>query len=409
MPTAVVILPSGTYRAADFVAAAADLGIDLIIASDSGADLDGLTGERVLGVDCGDDETAAEAIVALAGRRAVDAIVPADDRGVVIAALAARRLGLPHNDPDAARATRDKSVMRARLESGGVPQPVFRVLEPTDPVDPGEVGFPCVVKPLHLSGSRGVIRADDPAGLETAVARARSILVEAGEADHRLLVEEYVPGFEVAVEGLLTPAGLEVLAVLDKPDPMEGPYFEETVFVTPSRLAAAVVDRITAVVAAATAALGLSFGPVHAEVRSDGDAVRVIEIAARSIGGLCSRSLRFGMLDQASLEGLLLRAALGLPRRGMRRRTRASGVMMLPIPATGVLRRVGWREAALEVPGITALEITIPIGGRVRALPEGDRYLGFLFAEGDEADDVERSLREAHGLLSIEITEDGDR
>lgn len=209
-------------------------------------------------------------------------------------------------------------------------------------------------------------------------------------------------GPEVVVEGVLAGRGLEVLAILDKPDPMEGPYFEETVFVTPSRLAAGMQAELVSVVGAAVDALGLEFGPIHAEARIGPGGVRIIEIAARSIGGLCSRSLRFGLLG-TSLEHLLLRAALGLPRRAMRRESRASGVMMLPIPDEGVLRRVGWREAALEVPLVTGLEITVPIGERVRPLPEGDRYLGFLFASGDDPDAVAAALREAHGLLEVVV------
>ncbi|MFH2071638.1 MAG: ATP-grasp domain-containing protein, partial [Actinomycetota bacterium] len=226
---------------------------------------------------------------------------------------------------------------------------------------------------------------------------------EAGEGiEAPLLVEEYLPGIEVVVEGLVGPDGMEVLDILDKPEPMEGPFFEETILVTPSRLGPSVEDEVTSVVRRAVEALGVSFGPVHAEVRVDGDRVGVIEIAARSIGGLCSRALRFGLLG-TSLEHLLLRAALGMPPRAMRRESRASGVMMLPIPSEGVLRRVGWQGAAMEVPGITALEITVPIGQRVRPLPEGDRYLGFLFAAGDDPDDVAAALREAHGLLQIVI------
>lgn len=400
MPAAVVILPTGTYRAADFVAAAAGLGVELIVASDEDH---ALGGEGFVTIDCNDAAAAADRLVRLAERRPIDAVVAADDRGVVVAAVAARRLGLPHNDPAAAAATRNKLVMRELLAKAGIPQPRFTVVGAGRmPTSPG-VGFPCVVKPLGLSGSRGVIRVDDTRALRAAVERARSIIGGAGETDRRLLVEEYVPGVEVAVEGLLDSAGLEVLAVLDKPEPMEGPFFEETVFVTPSRLAQGTLRRVEAVVASAAAALGLSFGPIHAEVRVDGREVRVIEIAARTIGGLCSRSLRFGLLEEASLEELLLRSALGMPRRGMRRGRTASGVMMLPIPAEGVLRRVGWREAALEVPGVTGLEITIPVGQRVRPLPEGDRYLGFLFAQGEEPGEVVRALEEAHDLLDVVI------
>ncbi len=253
-----------------------------------------------------------------------------------------------------------------------------------------------MVKPVGRSGSQGVIRADDA---ETAHAAAVRVLAIAGAP---LLLEEYVPGVEVAVEGLLRAGELHVLAVFDKPDPLVGPYFEETLYVTPSRLDADTLAHVDDITARACAAIGLVEGPVHAELRIDGDRVRVIEVAARSIGGLCARALRFGA--GIALEELILRHALGMPIDGMTREAAASGVMMLPIPRAGVLRAVDGQEAARAVPGVTGLEITIPRGRRVVPLPEGDRYLGFVFARGDTPDAVETSLRTAHAALHIEIS-----
>ncbi|MDP8943648.1 MAG: ATP-grasp domain-containing protein, partial [Actinomycetota bacterium] len=268
-----------------------------------------------------------------------------------------------------------------------------------------EVGLPCVVKPLSLTASRGVIRADDPPAAARAAARARSILADAGEdPDGPLLVESYVPGAEVAVEGLLRGGELEVLAVFDKPDPLEGPYFEETILVTPSRLWPEALARVERLTAEAAAALGLREGPVHAELRLDGERAWVLELAARSIGGLCSRSLRFGILG-ASLEEVVLRHALGMSLDELRREAAASGVMMLPIPRAGTLVEVRGQGEALAVAGVAGLELGVHPGAEVRPLPEGDRYLGFLFARGETPDDVERALRGAHARLEVEIAE----
>jgi hypothetical protein len=220
-----------------------------------------------------------------------------------------------------------------------------------------------------------------------------------------LLVESFVPGEEVAVEGLLRAGELEPLAIFDKPDPLEGPYFEETLYVTPSRKTPATIAAIERTTAAAAAALGLSEGPVHAELRVDGDRVTVLEIAARSIGGLCSRALRFGA--GVSLEEVILRHALDLPVDDLSRSDRASGVMMLPIPRRGVLHGVRGQDDARAVPGIAGLEISIAHGRQVEPLPEGDRYLGFLFARGETPDEVEGALREAHSKLAVEIAEAG--
>jgi biotin carboxylase len=262
-----------------------------------------------------------------------------------------------------------------------------------------ELGFPVVVKPLSLSASRGVIRADDDAELDAAVARIRAMLDDPGEP---LLVESFVPGAEVAVEGVLRGGALETLAVFDKPDPLDGPYFEETIYVTPSRLPAEAIAQVEATASAAAAALGLSEGPVHAELRVDGDRVTLLELAARSIGGLCSRALRFGA--GVSLEEVILRHALGMPPGHLRREELASGVMMLPIPRAGVLREVGGLEEARAVPGVAGLEISIAPGKSVLPLPEGDRYLGFLFAKADTPEQVEQALREAHAKLQVDIS-----
>jgi biotin carboxylase len=404
-----LLLPTATYRARDFLDAAAALGAEVVVASERRQALAGVIGERALRVSLRRPEAAAQAIVALAERTPLDAVVAVDDQGVLVAALAAERLGLAHNPSEAVAAARDKAAMRRAFAAAGLPQPKYRVAGPRADVAllAAEVGSPCVVKPVSLAASRGVIRADDPPGAAAAGARIRAILREAGEdPDGPLLVERYLPGVEVAVEGLLRGGDLEVLAVFDKPDPLEGPYFEETIYVTPSRLPAATLETITRLTAAAASALGLVEGPIHAELRIDGTRAWLLELAARSIGGLCSRSLRFGL--GVSLEELILRHALGLGLDGLAREEAASGVMMLPIPRAGVLEQVRGQGEALAVPGVTGLEISIAPGRPVRPLPEGDRYLGFLFARGETPDEVEHALRTAHGRLEIVIGEPSD-
>jgi biotin carboxylase len=349
---------------------------------------------------------AVSVIEALHRRTHLDAVVAVDDQGVLVASLAGERLGLVHNPPAAVAATRDKAAMRRQLEAAGVTQPAFSVVGPADDVRAAadRVGLPCVVKPVSLSASRGVIRCDSPLAVVAAADRVRIILAEAGEdADGPLLVERFVAGPEVAVEGLLMGGALHVLAVFDKPDPLDGPYFEETIYVTPSRHPSSTVAAVAAAVEGAAVAMGLREGPIHAEARlAPGDQACVLEVAARSIGGLCARSLRFGL--GVSLEELILRHALGLGLDGlMDREGQASGVMMLPISTAGILRRVGGQDEASAVPGIVGLEIAILPGRPVRPLPEGDRYLGFLFARAETPALVEAALRQAHACLDVVI------
>jgi biotin carboxylase len=390
----VLVLPTSTYRAADFVEAAAALGATVVVASDRDQVL--AATDRALTVDLADAEGTAAAVEALDGRAPVDAVVAVDDQGVVVAAEAAARLGLPHNPPEAVAATRDKWKLRQALGVAEVRQPAFRLVEGDELPD---LPLPWVVKPLGLSGSTGVIRVDEEAAAPATFRRVRAI---AGDVDAPLLVETFVPGPEVAVEGLLRGGRLEVLAVFDKPDPLDGPYFEETLYVTPSRHPRVQLDEVARLARQACAALGLVEGPVHAEARLAPEGPVLLEVAARSIGGLCARTLRFGA--GVSLEELILRHALGLPTEGLVREDVAAGVLMLPIPRSGTLREVGGQDEARAVPGVVGLEITVPRGRPVRALPEGDRYLGFLFARADTPAEVEAILRAAQTCLDVVVT-----
>ena len=404
MRRVVLLIPSSTYRATDFVAAAGALDLDLVVASDRRSALQAVIGDRSQVVDLDRPQDAADKLVALHDRLPFDAVVGVDDQGVLAASGVAERLGLPHSSVAAVATTRDKHLLRERLSAAGLAQPLFALTTDDAGVEAAveSVGLPCVLKPLHLSASRGVIRADS---VPEALAAARRVRDIAGSSE--LLVESYVEGIEVAVEVLISAGNIHVLAIFDKPDPLEGPYFEETIYVTPSRLGPEVQQRVRTELERAIRALELNEGPVHAEFRIGETGVVALEIAARSIGGLCSRALRFGA--GVSLEELILRHALGLGIGERRLEDGASGVMMIPIPARGTLVRVGNVDQARAVPGIEGLEITIPVGQKVEPLPEGDRYLGFLFAAASDPADVESSLRQALALLDIAIKADENR
>ncbi|HEU0114387.1 MAG TPA: ATP-grasp domain-containing protein [Thermomicrobiales bacterium] len=406
-PRVLLLVNPTTYRADAFLAAAGRLGLDVVQAHDLPDEL----AERwrgALAVDFAQAETAAARIAAWARRpdvRPPAAIVALDDSATLLAARAAARLGLPHNDPAAALAARDKFVMRERLAAAGVPVPAYRRWPLA--ADPRAVAaasrFPVVVKPLRLSGSRGVIRADDADCFVAAWERTKAMLLADGAdpAAGALLVERYLPGVEVALEGLLAGGELRTLAIFDKPDPLEGPFFEETIYVTPSRLPPATQAAISACAAAAAAALGLREGPVHAELRINDEGVWPIELAGRSIGGLCSSVLEFGV--GVSLEELILRHAVGLPLPATERSGAAAGVMMIPIPRRGMLRGVSGVEDALAVPGVTGVEITAKLNQPLTPLPEGASYLGFIFARAATPAAAEAALRDAHAQLRFRI------
>jgi biotin carboxylase len=418
MTRLLLLMGAETYRAPDFVAAARKLGVDLVVGTDAPSGAASLSPAHQVVLPLEDPDRATEAILALHKAHPLAGVVSADDAGVVLAAKASHALGLPGNPAESAIAAGNKAVFRDIVQAAGLPGPWHREADVAAGPEAlaRSVPYPCVLKPLFLAGSRGVIRADTAAEFVAAFARIARILADpdvarrGGALAGKILVEGFIPGAEVAVEGLLADGGLQPLAVFDKPDPLDGPFFEETLYVTPSRQPEPVQRALLAAVERAAQALGLRTGAVHAEVRLEpvpgGVRPVPVELAARSIGGHCSRSLVFGA--GMSLEELILRQALGLAPGPTERAGRASGVMMLPIPRAGVLRGVTGREAALAVPGIAALEIGIRPGDTLVPLPEGHRYLGFLFAKGARPEAVEAALRRAHACLGFEIEGAGD-
>ena len=408
MDRLLLLLPTTTYRTEDFIDAARTLGVDLVCASEKPSTFEAHAPDHLLTLDFTDPDGAATRVAELSARRPLRAVVGVDDLTTVAAAAIAERLGLRTNAVAAVTAARDKFQMRQCLAAAGVPIPRFRRLALKD--DPflaaRGVKFPCVLKPLALSASRGVIRANNVDHFIAAFRRIAALLARddvavSGDAAQFLLAEEYIPGLEVALEGLLVGGTLHTLALFDKPDPLEGPFFEETIYVTPSRLPAAVQQAIERVAASACTALGLVEGPVHAELRVNDAGPWVLEVAARSIGGLCSRTLRFG--TGMTLEEIILRHALGRPIETLVRERRPAGVMMIPIPRAGRLQAVRGKESAESVAGVEDVTLTAHVGQELVPLPEGWQYLGFIFARADTPDAVEAALRDAHARLKFDI------
>jgi biotin carboxylase len=399
-----------TYRASAFLEAARRLDLPVVVGSDRQQVLAAANPGGFLTLNFLAPEEATRTIVEFAKTYPINAVVSADDDGAILAAMASEALALPHNSVAAVSAARNKLRTRELLAKAGMLSPRFEVCTISgDPVEVVQrVSFPCVVKPLFLSASRGVIRADNPEQFVrafhrlVAILRRQEVAAPGGASAQQILVEDFIPGVEVALEGLLSKSQLKVLAIFDKPDPLDGPFFEETIYVTPSRLPVPVQDAITTCAAKAVNALGLREGPVHVELRVNDQGPWILEIAPRSIGGLCSRALRFG--DGISLEELILRHAIGFDVASLEREKCAAGVMMIPIPQAGILREVRGQDEARSVPGIEEIRLTIPPGQELIPLPEGNKYLGFIFARGERPEIVEAALREAHRRLAFIIT-----
>ena len=419
----VLLLATTTgYQTRAFGDAAGRLGVELVFATDRCHLIEDPWQDQAIPIRFYDEDASVDAILASAADRPIDGLLVVGDRPTVIAARVAERLGLPWHPPEAAAAARHKQLTRECLQDAGLPVPWFvsRALnfqpalgEPQAPnLQP--LSYPCVIKPVALSGSRGVMRADDPDSFAAAFERLRALMqqpdvrAERNDAHAMALVEGFIPGREFAVEGLMDNAALQVLAIFDKPDPLDGPFFEETLYLTPSSASAQTQRAIVDGVARAAQALGLRHGPVHAECRVNASGVFVLEVAARPIGGLCARALRFQLAISnqqlaISLEELLLRHALGEDPARYAREDSASGVMMIPIPKRGILRGVDGLDGARAVAGIDEIHITAKPDQLLVPLPEGASYLGFIFAHGERTGQVEQALRAAHARLVFTI------
>lgn len=411
MKRLLLLMPTTTYRAKAFNDAAAKLGISLVIATNETSALEDRLPHSLLTLNFNDPKSSLQAVQKFHKKTPLDVVVSVDEAAMVAAQAIADGLSLsfPHNSAEATATCINKYQLREVLTGGGFLQPDFKLFKFND--EPKAIArslkYPVVIKPVNLSASRGVIRANDEENFLKAFCQLRNIL-NRGEAKEKsgkwadyFLGEDYIPGEEYALEGLLVNGELTVLALFDKPDPLIGPYFEETIYVTPSRLDLKVQSKIALSLQQASKALGLKEGPVHAEVRLNDRGVWIIELAPRSIGGLCSRSLHFS--TGTTLEEIILRQALHLDLGSIEREDRASGVMMIPIPKSGVLKEVMGKKEAEKVRGIDEVVISIHQGEKIEALPVGGHYLGFIFARSEKPEEVEEILRKAHACLKFVI------
>jgi len=401
------------YQTRAFGSVAEKLGVELVLVTDRCHRLEDPWRDQAIPVHFENPEDAAASILRAQRGHRIDGILALGDRPTPTAAYAARSLAIPFHHPSSVIACRNKLRMREIFRDSGLPVPKFHSLPFHPPAEPALLGisYPCVLKPLSLSASQGVVRANNREEFLAAATRLKHLL-ESPEIRvtrepnlDQMLVEDYLPGREVAAEGLLTEGQLRILAIFDKPDPLEGPFFEETIYITPSRLPLDLQHSIETSFRSAAAALGLSHGPVHGEFRINEHGVWPIEIAPRPIGGMCAQALRFVPAKQpaTSLEELLLRHSLGLPGADAPREQLASGVMMIPVPQSGTFQEMEGLEHSLQTPGVTSIEITARLYDYIVAWPEGASYLGFIFARGTDPEDVEAAIRAAHAKLHFTL------
>ena len=407
-----LLIPSSSYRANDFMDAASRLDVEVLVGIDKEPALSPSESSMVT-LDFDDPDRAAEVIRDFSTDTELSAVIAVDDVGTLVAAKASRLLEIPYNSVQSVEFTRDKYALRNMLATTDLPTPTYSLI----PVGLNEdelalyienIVFPVVLKPRNLSASQGVIRADDPTDFVAAYDEISTILSSdpsmincSQEFRETILIEEYIPGEEYALEGLLDEGNLKTLALFDKPDPLTGPYFEETIYVTPSRLPVDMQLQVQATVQSACKILGLSHGPIHAEVRLNETRCYVIDLAARSIGGLCARTLSFG--SGLGLEEILISHSVGAAIETKGDAEGASGVMMIPIPSRGTYMGVQGLDRARAVEGIEEVTMSVAKGDSLVPLPRGNEYLGFIFSRAANPEAAEEALRQAHAFLEFDI------
>lgn len=390
-----------SYRIAPYIKAARNLGLEVTIASQG---KHSLVTEVASGIhiDFNDANSALNEILKEHRSKPFAGILGSDDQTVELAAHVAKALNLPHNPPAAALCSHRKDLARAQLALAHCPVPMHCLLDLTSAIKKQMAGlpWPCVLKPLNMSASRGVIRTNNEDEFIAACERLRPILATTqGEFEQtHVLIEEYIDGIEIAYEGFLQNGQLETITIFDKPDPLVGPYFEETIYVTPSTLSNELQRSIKEVIQEACKAYGLVTGAIHAECRIDSEnKIWILEIASRTIGGDCAR-----MLDNENfgIEELAISLAISRPVEVVMPE-QARGVMMIPIRQKGLLKRVEGLLEANKVKHIDKIDIIINEGHELIPLPEGNQYLGYIFASADTAEQVTAAIREAYAQLKF--------
>ena len=393
-----MVAPSGSYRIAAYTRAAQSLGLPILVVSNSEHSLVPEVASGIT-VDFEAPEAALATILAEIESLPVACVLATDDSCVGLGSRLAARLGLPHNSPEAAKLTQRKDLGRAALRRAQCRVPEFQVIDISAGESSLAVDFPLVLKPLGLAASRGVIRADNPAEFTAAVRRIDAILDQAGIsgfAREHLLIESYIDGDEYAIEGFMIDGQFYPLTIFDKPEPLTGPYFEETYYLTPSRLDARLSQALLDEVARCCRAYGLEHGPVHAEARLAADGPVLIELAARTIGGQCGQLIEFSRAQK--LEELVISGMCGVvPEPG--RQQESAGVLMIPITSSGILKRVEGLTEAMQTPYVKDVEIHINPGYELLPLPEGASYLGFIFAQAPDAEQTYNALKTAYSRL----------
>ena len=404
-PCVLIIAPHGSYRTFAFIQAAEKLAVNTLIASEGKHSVISAYAKGIH-LDFTQPEQLYTQLETAVSEHNLLGVIATDDYTTELAAKIAQKRGLPHNDPEAVLLTQRKDLARQRLESHSVAKPDHWRIDLESELEPQlqAIRYPAVLKPIALSGSRGVIRTNNQQELIQAIERVSGLLGSmydiSADAQRYLLVEEYIHGDEVAVEAMLYAGELSVLTIFDKPEPLEGPFFEESYYIMPSGLSEPMQQTIQTVLQQACDAYGLTEGPIHAECRLRDGQVYIIEVAARTIGGLCGRLLNVG--TGYSLEEIVLQHAMGRPLT-IKPQQQAAGVLMIPIPQAGVLKRVEGMLAAQAVAHIEEINIQIREGHELVPLPDGASYLGFIFAYADTTSEVEQALRTAHEHLTFVI------
>ena len=389
MKKLLLVIPENSYKSNDFVVAAEKLGIDFLIITDS-EQVSSKFSDTVI-INKFDAELNKNNLKKL---KDVTHVLPVDHSALKFSGYLVDLLEVKGNKLESINLSMNKYESRKIFNSLLDIKVNNEIIKNIDDVNTFiNKNGTSVLKPIYGTASKSVLKINN---VEKNKEQIEKLMQDCFDQD--LVIEEYIDGKEYALEGTIINSELKKIVIFDKPVEYKHPYFEESIYITPSELSSEAEKRVVSIVDKACKKIGLEDGPVHVEFKINENQIFIIEINPRMIGGLCSRCLSFGLF-KVSLEEIILHAFMNNELKNIELLNNYVGVLMIPTPKSGKFISIN-KEELEKIPNISNVEITVPEGSDLLEPPYGDKYLGFAFSQGIDKKTVNESLLTAMNLAN---------
>ncbi len=389
MKKLLLVIPENSYKSNDFVVAAEKLGIDFLIITDS-EQVSSKFSDTVI-INKFDAELNKNNLKKL---KDVTHVLPVDHSALKFSGYLVDLLEVKGNKLESINLSMNKYESRKIFNSLLDIKVNNEIIKNIDDVNTFiNKNGTSVLKPIYGTASKSVLKINN---VEKNKEQIEKLMQDCFDQD--LVIEEYIDGKEYALEGTIINSELKKIVIFDKPVEYKHPYFEESIYITPSELSSEAEKRVVSIVDKACKKIGLEDGPVHVEFKINENQIFIIEINPRMIGGLCSRCLSFGLF-KVSLEEIILHAFMNNELKNIELLNNYVGVLMIPTPKSGKFISIN-KEELENIPNISNVEITVPEGSDLLEPPYGDKYLGFAFSQGIDKKTVNESLLTAMNLAN---------